>query len=118
VVLYPSPMTGRGESDPDRIAAIMIGFPDAHVLSVSENKSGLWVEVETRDEVGSCPACGNESVADSTRLVEREGLPVFGRALHLSWRVRGWRCVNPGCPTDLWFEKVPQASKGPRIRGG
>jgi len=42
---------------------------------------------------------------------------VFGRALHLSWRVRGWRCLNPDCPTDVWFEKVPEASKGTKISG-
>jgi len=42
-------------SDPNRVAAIMIGFPDAHVLSVAESKAGLWVEVETRDEVVTLP---------------------------------------------------------------
>jgi len=101
-------MSGSTENDPERMAAIMIGHPDAHVLSVVEDEAGLWVEVETRDDVARCSACGTESMANTTRRVEREGLPVFGRALHLSWKVRGWRCVNDACPTDLWFEEVPE----------
>jgi hypothetical protein len=107
-------MEGRIESDPDRIAAMLIGFPEAHVLSVDEDEDGLWVEVETRDDIAQCPTCGTQATSDQTRGVDREGLPVFGRALHLSWKVRGWCSPNATCPTGSWSEEIPGA-RGPEI---
>ncbi|MGP0032715.1 MAG: hypothetical protein ACLPVF_19700 [Acidimicrobiales bacterium] len=71
-------MDGHKESDPDRIAALMVGFPDAHVLSVEEDEDGLWVEIETRDDVAPCPACGTNATSEEPRWVDREGLPSFG----------------------------------------
>ena len=111
-------MEGRTESDPDRIAAMMIGFPEAHVLSVDEDDAGLWVEVETRDDVAQCPTCGTSATSDKTHRVDREGLPVFGRPLHLSWKQRGWQCPNAACSTDSWFEEIPEAPKGPGVSEG
>lgn len=110
-------MEERWETDPDRMAAMMIGFPDAHVLSVDEDEAGLWVEVETRVDVAQCPTCGSPATATRTRTVDREGLPVFGRDLHLSWRVRGWRCGSRECSTGSWFEEVPEVAKGPGLSG-
>jgi transposase len=111
-------MEGRRESDPERIAAIMIGFPDAHVLSVDEDEAGLWVGVETADGVAQCGSCGALAALGETHLVEREGLPVFGRALHLSWRAREWRCPNAQCPTGSWVEQIPETARSPRVNGG
>jgi len=91
------------------MAATMIGFPEAHVLSVDEDEAGLWVEVETRDDVAQCPTCGTQAMSDETLRVDREGLPVFGRPLHLTWRLRGWRCANAACPTASWCEEIPDS---------
>ena len=96
------------------MAAIMIGFPDAHVLSVNEDDAGLWVDVETRDDVTLCPTCGSEATSDKARRVDREGLPVFGRPLHLSWRVREWHCPSVQCPTGSWLEEIPGSTRDPR----
>lgn len=111
-------MEGHRESDPDRIAAMMIGFPDAHVLSVDEDEGGLWVEVETCDDVAQCPTCGTRATPEETRVVDREGLPVFGRPLHLSWKARGWRCPRTECPTEMWFEEIPHSANGPGVSEG
>ena len=91
---------------------MMIGFPDAHVLSVDEDEAGLWVKVETWVDVAQCPMCGTPATATQTGTVDREGLPVFGRALHLSWQVREWRCGSRECSTGSWFEEVPEPDPG------
>ena len=49
------------------MAAMMLGFPDAHELSVDEDGAGVWVEIETRTESSQCPTCGTPSQANRTR---------------------------------------------------
>jgi hypothetical protein len=94
-------MEGRIESDPDRIAAMMIGFPEEHVLSVDEDEDGLWVEVETRDDTAQCPTCGTQATSHQTRGVDRQGLPVF-RASTASV-VESTRVVLSECNMPDWL---------------
>jgi hypothetical protein len=64
-------MEERWETDPDRMAAMMIGFPDAHVLSVDEDEAGLWVEVETRVDVAQCPTWRRVRASAGTDRLEQ-----------------------------------------------
>jgi transposase len=100
----------RWETDQDRMAAMMIGFPDARVLGVTENASGVRVEVETALDSARCPACGGHASLDGESLVEVPSLPAFGRPMVLAWRVRRWKCPRPGCAGGSWVEEVPERS--------
>lgn len=50
------------DTDPDRMAALMVGFPEARVLEVTEDSSGLHIEIETAEEEATCPQCGEPAV--------------------------------------------------------
>jgi hypothetical protein len=63
------------EKDPDRVAAMTLGLGDAHVLGVSEDEKGLFVEVETELAVAQvrCPDCSEAVVLDGVDEVQRPG---------------------------------------------
>jgi transposase len=100
----------RWETDQNRMAAMMIGFPDARVLSVSEDSSGVHVEVETAVDRARCSVCGEHATLEGTSIVERPSPPAFGRPVLLAWRVRRWACPKPGCSGGSWLEEVPKQS--------
>jgi hypothetical protein len=86
---------------------ILLGIPDVRVLDIVEDDSGLWVEIEIIREDASCSACGQPAVADGRRVVDMKSRqPMFGRFLTLSWKTRGWKCVNAACSVDFFFEKA------------
>ena len=105
------------ESDPDRIAAITIGFPEAHVLSVDEDEGELWVEVETRDDVAQCPACGERVTSDKTHELTVRVCQCSGDHC-----IRRGSCVGGvfqrACSTGSWFEEIPEWPKGPGVSEG
>lgn len=100
-------------TDPDRAAAIMIGYPDCRVLDVDEDADGLHVSVETAVHEASCPSCGSVATLKGRSVVVRHptGL-MFGRPMELSWQLRRWRCAAPGCTTGSWTEDVPSSARG------
>ena len=93
-------------TDPDVMAARMIGFPDARVLTVEEDGDGVHVSVETKADEARCSSCGAPAVMDEHRrvVVRRPGL-MFGRPLELRWQLRGWRCSS--CDAE-WTEEEPR----------
>lgn len=99
------------ETDPNRMAALMLGLPDVHVLKVEEDSLGLRVEVETAADVAHCPSCGEPAAPRDRRTVQRVGLPVFGRTPLITWRVRGWQCTTSDCSADSWFEEIPAVAE-------
>ena len=83
----------------------LLGIPNVHVLSLEEDKAGLRVVVETKEESALCPSCSQPAVPAGRRLVELDSAkPFFGRALHLTWRTRGWSCSNRAYSTGMFFE--------------
>jgi hypothetical protein len=94
-------------SDPKEIVEMLLGIPGARILDLVEDESGLWVEIETVPAVSNCESCGQPTVPSGRRTVEMKGRgPFFGRPLALSWKTRGWKCVNASCPVDTFFEKA------------
>lgn len=92
-------------SDPEEMLEVMLGIPGVRVLAVAEDAAGLRVEVETVSPDGLCGSCGEAAEPAGGRVVELDGRqPFFGRPLHLSWRTRGWRCMNPACSVSMFFE--------------
>ena len=100
----------RWETDQSRMAAMMIGFPDARVLEVTEDAAGVRVEVETAVDRARCPVCGRRATLEGTSVVERPSPPAFGRPTLLAWRMRRWVCPNPGCSGGSWVEEAPERS--------
>ena len=106
-------------SDPKEMIGILLGIPDVRVLDIVEDDSGLWVEIETIREDASCSACGQPAVADGRRVVDMKSRqPMFGRFLTLSWKTRGWKCVNAACSVDLFFEKADWRFSAPGTQAG
>ena len=92
-------------SDPNEMLEVMLGIPGVRVLAVAEGDGGLVVEVETVNTDGFCSCCGEAAEPADRRVVEFDSRqPFFGRPLHLSWKTRGWRCVNPACSVSTFFE--------------
>ena len=71
------------EKDPERVAAMMLGLGDSHVLGVSEDQTGLFVEVETDLDVAQvrCPDCSSAVVLDGVDEVQRPGPGQFPREM-------------------------------------
>ena len=92
------------------MAALMLGLKGAVVLDAREDESGLWIDVELDADAASCRVCGQPATVSDVKTEEHQGLPVFGRPSVLSWRLRRWRCVNPGCDAPAWSEEVPTGS--------
>jgi hypothetical protein len=97
------------ETDPQKMAALMLGLKGAVVLDTGEDDSGLWIEIELEGQDVSCPACGLAATITGSTSVERRGLPVFGRPSVLSWRLRRWCCSDPACGRE-WLEEVPASA--------
>jgi hypothetical protein len=94
-------------SDPKEMVGILLGIPDVRVLDLVEDDAGQWVEIETTTEDAHCRACGRPAVPDRRRVVEMKSRePMFERPLALSWKTRGWKCVNASCPVGTFFEKA------------
>ena len=89
----------------------MLGLKGALVLDVSEEESGLWIEIELDAAEVSCPVCGRPPTVTGSEVVEEQGAPVFGRPSVLSWRLRRWRCSDPACAGGEWLES-PLRSAG------
>jgi hypothetical protein len=101
------------ETDPARMAAILLGLKNARVLGAGEDDEGLVAEVETELDPGvvCCPACGSSVVLDGSHEVEQDGPAVFGRPAVLIWRLRRFRCENASCATDTFVEELPPLTK-------
>ncbi len=92
------------------MATIMLGIPRTRVLEVQEDPGGVRIEIETTGGSARCAVCGGEATFDGTTYLERPGLPVFGRPVVLSWRLRRWKCPRPGCAAGSWTEEAPERS--------
>ena len=94
-------------SDLKEIVGLLLGIPGARILDLVEDEAGLWVEIETVPAEANCGSCGQPAVASGRRTVDMKGRGLFfGRPLALSWKTRGWKCVNASCPVDTFFEKA------------
>jgi hypothetical protein len=97
------------ETDPERVAAMMLGLGDSRVLVIGGDDKGLVVEAETKLDVDAvrCPGCHASVVLDGTEELEQERPPSFGRATVVIWRLRRFRCENASCPVEIFVEDVP-----------
>ena len=98
--------SGFVTSDPKEMVEILLGIPDVRVLDIVEGDDGMWVEIETTVPE-NCPSCRKPATETERRAVEMESrTPFFGRPFSLSWKTRGYRCENPGCPVGSFFEEA------------
>lgn len=97
------------ETDPGRMAAIMLGLGDAHVLGAGEDDDGLVVEAETALDPNEvrCPRCQLPVVLDGTEEFEEERPPTFGRATVVIWMLRRFRCEDTECSFETFTEDPP-----------
>jgi transposase len=98
------------ETDPQKMAALMLGLTGVVVLEAREDRSGVWIEVEPEAKPVSCPACGRPAAITGSESVERRGLPLFGRPSVMSWRLRRFGCSDPGCGSGEWLEELPASA--------
>lgn len=98
------------ETDPLKMAAIMLGLRDVNVLGIEEDDEGLVIELERTSPLPECSRCGEELVVGGIELREVPGQPSFGRPTKMIWRLRRFRCETPGCPAAEWTEDVPPQS--------
>lgn len=94
------------ETDPQRMAALLLGLKDVVVLDVEEDPSGLRIELERLEVATRCPLCGGPGRVSGRVSEDRQGLPMFGRPTLLSWKLRTLRCETSGCD-GRWSEDVP-----------
>lgn len=81
---------------------------DVVVTSVDANEEEMRVEVRRTTDGAACPACGSWSRrAHGSYLRFPRDLPVFGRPVVLSLRVRRFICAAPGCLRRTFVEQVP-----------
>lgn len=95
------------ETDPGRIAAMLVGFPQARVLEVVEDTSSLYVNLETGLDEARCGVCGQLAALGGSRLVAGGSGEIGGRRAVLSWRLREWSCEQTGCEGGRWVEEIP-----------
>ena len=106
------------ERDPKAMAAMMLGIPGMHVLNVTESADGVHVEVETAAEAAICPSCGAAAEVGGNGVVERRGLPAFGRPVLLSWHLRRWHCTSSSCRSEPWLEEIPPVASSGGVSEG
>lgn len=85
----------------------MLGLSGVRVVAVNEDASDLVIVVELETDTVRCPACGQLAVVTGLESAQRQGRSVFGRPARLSWRLRRWRCTEPGCEAGEWVEEAP-----------
>jgi len=89
------------ETDPGRMAAMLVGFPQARVLEVVEDVSGLHVDLETAVDAAVCVLCGQPAVVAGSVLVTGDSGEIGGRPTVLSGRAGGWR--RSRLDAELWW---------------
>jgi hypothetical protein len=89
------------------MAAMLVGFPQARVLEVVEDSSGLHVDLETAVDDARCRSCGQPAAVAGFEVVAGDSGEIGGRATVLSWRLREWVCQKPGCDGGRWVEEIP-----------
>lgn len=100
------------ETDPLRMAAVMLGLRDVNVLGIEEDDDGLVIELERASALPPCSHCGKTVAATGVEIREVPGQPSFGRPTTMSWRLRRFGCKTPGCPAPELTEEVPPGSAG------
>lgn len=95
------------ETDPLRMAAIMLGLRDVTVLGIQEDDDGLVVELEPSSAPPRCSQCGKRVVVAGAEILVVQGQSAFGRPTVLSWRLRRFACETAGCLAPEWTEEVP-----------
>jgi hypothetical protein len=100
------------------MAAMLVGFPQARVLEVVEDSSGLHVDLESALDDAVCFRCGQPASVAGFVVVAGDSGEIGGRATVLSWRLREWVCEKPGCDGGQWVEEIPARPGSVRRDGG
>jgi hypothetical protein len=87
--------------------AMMVGYPQARVLDVVEDASGVRVDLETPVDEARCSLCGGPATLSGTESVSGVVGEAFGRTSVVQWRLREWECQESGCPAGRWVEAIP-----------
>ncbi|MCU1490190.1 MAG: Mobile element protein [Acidimicrobiaceae bacterium] len=105
------------ERDPKAMTAMLLGIPGVRALEIGEVSGEVHVELETVADEATCPSCGAVAEQCGSEVVDRPGLPAFGRPVLLSWRLRQWRCSSSTCSSNPWVEEIPWSAEGGLSRG-
>ena len=72
------------------MATVLVGFPQALVLEVIEDSSGLRVELGSAVDDARCGWCGQPAAVAGFERVAGDSGEIGGRATVLWWRLREW----------------------------
>lgn len=86
---------------------MMVGYPQARVLDVVEDSSGVQVVLETAEDEARCGSCGQPASLAGAQTVLGVVGEAFGRTSSVSWRLREWACEQSGCEAGRWVEVIP-----------
>ncbi|RIK10751.1 MAG: ISL3 family transposase [Acidobacteria bacterium] len=95
------------ETNPTRIAEILVGLPAVNILGVDDvDGEPLLIHIEARVERPRCPRCSGGAWVKDRPEVELVDLPAFGRPTRIVWRKRRliYACE---CSTASFTEQVP-----------
>jgi transposase len=95
------------ETDPTRIAELLVGLSDVNVLGVEEEGFGITVMIETRGPRPACVGCGVPGRVKDRDEVTLVDLPYAGRPSRLVWRKHRWQCLSGDCAVNTWTLNVP-----------
>lgn len=80
-----------------------------HLLSITVLPTAVRIEASSPRRESACPRCQRSSTRiHSTYIRTIADLPWAGRPVTVRLRVRKFRCVNSGCPQNVFTERLPQ----------
>lgn len=108
------------ESNPTRVAELLVGLDDVNVLAADIDDGCVVVVIESRLPSLNCPLCeGSVSVKDRP-VVELVDLPCFGRPTRLRWRKHRLSC-RARCGAASWThgdDRIARARQVMTARAG
>jgi hypothetical protein len=93
------------ETEPDRMAAAMLGIPGARIVEARETNDTLDLLIDTEERVVRCPSCGGAVEPAGQGLEDLVPSSAGGRVARVTWRRRQWRCPASGCPVEVFGEE-------------
>ncbi len=95
----------RWETDPQKMAALMLGIPGARVRELRTTADTNDLLIDTESEPVRCPGCGGPVERAGYELQELEPSSAGGKVTRVTWRRPRWRCPSSSCATEPFCEQ-------------
>ena len=87
---------------PNEILQALVGLKDVRVLHYKRSGPNVELMIEQVIEDVRCPTCGGPAQVKERPVVSYVDLPVYGTAMHLSWKKHRMRCGDTACGRKTW----------------